>query len=419
MNHPEAAFSVPPASPAAPAAGPKILWLTHEYSPFRGGAGIYVQEIARAAARLYGQTELWAADYRARLTLAEQAVVRQSDSEEAFRVVRLNCSGRLTPAGVLRLAAGIYERRHELGNSAPVLMSVGAQMAAFLLHAGGQFPAKRTVCFFHGSELLRFGKHPIWRPLARRFYARAAGFAVASRYVQELAAGSGLLPANARICVAPCAVPSAYLDARQTSRKENVTDSELSRHGQQKTIRILTVARLHPRKGQLQVAQGLALLPPEQRRRLVYRVVGAGDPSYRRKVEAVCRAANIRSEFLGEVDDRGLSALYERCSIYAQASQELPRSVEGFGISLLEAGFFGCPIAAFRSGGVAEAVVEGRSAIIVDEGDVPALSGAIGKLIGDPELRRAFGKAGREHALGFSWEKSARTLCDFIGGVVM
>jgi glycosyltransferase involved in cell wall biosynthesis len=108
-----------------------------------------------------------------------------------------------------------------------------------------------------------------------------------------------------------------------------------------------------------------------------------------------------------------LARVFSRCAIYAQASQTLPQSVEGFGISLLEAGFFGCPIAAFRSGGVAEAVDEGVNAVLVGESDVQGLGVAISQLISDPQRRRRFSQAGPAYARRFSWGKSARALADF------
>jgi phosphatidylinositol alpha-1,6-mannosyltransferase len=398
--HSSSAATSPPARP--------IWWITHEFAPFRGGAAIYVQEIARAAAVFSPGVQVVAADYCGRLSLAEQSRLSAADAAEPYRVVRLKCSGRLTPAGILRLAVGLCRLRAEMRGASPVLMSVGAQMAAFLLDLAGQFPTGRTVCFFHGSELLRFRRHVIWRLLARRFYARAGGFAVASRYVQNLAAESGLLPSGARICVAPCAVPTVYRHSAAANLPSPHDEST------PKNIRILTVARLHPRKGQLQVAEALALLAPALRRRLVYRVVGAGDQAYRHQVEAVCSAAGVRSEFLGDIDERALATLYANCTIYVQASRTLARSVEGFGISLLEAGFFGRPIAAFRSGGVGEAVADGNSAILVEEGNVAGLSAAIARLVADPELRRDLGAAGRAFADKFSWQTSAEQLGRFI-----
>ncbi len=156
------------------------------------------------------------------------------------------------------------------------------------------------------------------------------------------------------------------------------------------------------------------MLPNEQKSRLVYQLAGVGHDSYRRQIAVTCRAGGVRCEFLGDVDDDALPGLYAGATIYAQASRTLPRSVEGFGISLLEAGFFGCPIAAFRSGGIAEAVADGKSATLVAEGDVAGLSRSISKLLDDPALRLDYGEAGRQFARQFSWAASARTFCDYL-----
>ncbi len=398
--------SVQPGHNAASQSFPEIWWITHEFSPFRGGAAVYVREIARAAAILPVPCRVVAADYDRRLSKPERESMHHTDSCEPCPVVRLKCSGRLTPVGICRFAAGLYALRGQWENSAPVLMSAGAQMAAFLLNAAGKFPVGAATCFFHGSELLRFADHPFWRPLARRFYSRAAGFAVASQYVRGLAIESGLLPDGAEICVAPCAVPSAYRDVSPEGEYGLGADGE--------TIRVMTVGRLHPRKGQVAVAQSLAMLPDDVCRRLIYCVVGTGDPAYRRLVQAVCEGAGLRSEFVPGADDRALAALYRTCTIYAQASQTLPASVEGFGISLLEAGFFGCPIAAFHSGGVAEAVRNGVNSTLVPEGDVAALSAAILALISDADMRRRYGGAGKEFARSFSWPDSAGMLVKYI-----
>lgn len=285
-------------------------------------------------------------------------------------------------------------------------MSVGAQMVFFVFDLLGIVPARRVTVFLYGSELLRFGRSRMWRHLARRFYARAAGFGVLTRPIERLARESGLLPPDARIVLAPGALPSAFVrEPTETGRDPLPGEKD----GQ---TRILTVARLHPRKGQLEVARTLALLPAAQKERLVYQMVGVGESAYRQQVEDACREGGVRCEFLGAMDDEALGALYRRATVYVQASVTLPNSIEGFGISFLEASFHGCPVAAYRSGGVAEAVADDETGLLVPEGDRAGLAAAVARLLDDPALRARLGEAGRTFARGFSWEQSARTLCE-------
>ncbi len=280
-------------------------------------------------------------------------------------------------------------------------MSVGAQMIFFWFDLLGVVPARRSVVLFYGSELLRFARGPVWRWLARRYYARAGGFVAISRYTAGLARESGLLPAGADIAVAPCALPAAFAARPLPAMEPDET-----------TWRVLTVARLHPRKGQREVVRALAGLPAAMRARTVYQVVGVGDEAYRAEIEAEGQANGVRCEFLGGLNDAELGETYARCTLYVQASRTLERSVEGFGLSFLEAGFYGRPSAGFLSGGVAEAVVDGQTGLLVPEGNIPALTEVVRRLLDDPALRERLGVAGREYALGLRWEEAARVLLD-------
>ena len=77
------------------------------------------------------------------------------------------------------------------------------------------------------------------------------------------------------------------------------------------------------------------------------------------------------------------------------ASRSLPRRVEGFGITYLEAGYHGKPVVGYRSGGATEAVVDGETDFLVEEGDLQALADASCRLILDSALRKQGGEGGR------------------------
>ncbi len=181
-------------------------------------------------------------------------------------------------------------------------------------------------------------------------------------------------------------------------------------------IRVLTLARVHPRKGQLDTARALARLPAEFRSRIIYQIGGIGDASYLRQVEAVCREAGVSFEHLGQINPDTLAVTYHQCDICAMTSRSLPKSVEGFGISYLEAGFHGKPVVGYRSGGAVEAVVDGETGLLVNEGDVPALTDAFQRLLADSALRQRLGEGGRRHAARFSWDATARIVISSVEG---
>ena len=71
---------------------------------------------------------------------------------------------------------------------------------------------------------------------------------------------------------------------------------------------------------------------------------------------------------------------------------------EGFPVSILEAMAAGLPVVAANVGGVAEAVVDGETGLLVPAGDAAALAEALERLLRDVELRRQLGARGRQRA---------------------
>ena len=76
----------------------------------------------------------------------------------------------------------------------------------------------------------------------------------------------------------------------------------------------------------------------------------------------------------------------------------LPSSSEGMPVSVLEAMAAGLPVVASRVGGVPEEVVDGETGLLVRPGDAAALAAALDSLLGDANVRRRLGAAGRLRA---------------------
>jgi glycosyltransferase involved in cell wall biosynthesis len=73
----------------------------------------------------------------------------------------------------------------------------------------------------------------------------------------------------------------------------------------------------------------------------------------------------------------------------------LPTRGDAFGIVFLEAMAHGTPVVASAVGGVPEVVEDGVTGVLAPPGDPDAFAEAIGRLAGDPALRRRLGEAGR------------------------
>ena len=73
-----------------------------------------------------------------------------------------------------------------------------------------------------------------------------------------------------------------------------------------------------------------------------------------------------------------------------------PAVQEGLGVAMLKAAAAGVPVLAFDNAGSREAVVHGKTGVLVPAEDVATLQKAIAVLIDETEMRIEFGKAGRE-----------------------
>jgi phosphatidylinositol alpha-1,6-mannosyltransferase len=114
--------------------------------------------------------------------------------------------------------------------------------------------------------------------------------------------------------------------------------------------------------------------------------------------------------FLENVGDAELPSIYGMCDVFVMPSRaDLGAcDVEGFGLVYLEANACGKPVIAGRSGGVADAVVDGETGILVPPDSPEALAESICRVLTHKEYAERLGQQGRERAiLEFSWDAVA------------
>jgi glycosyltransferase involved in cell wall biosynthesis len=139
---------------------------------------------------------------------------------------------------------------------------------------------------------------------------------------------------------------------------------------------VLFAGRLSPEKGILELVEAMRGLDGA-------RLVVAGDGPLRDRVP----------EARGFVPHHALGELYRRAAVVA-----CPSHREGYGIVCAEAMAHGRPVVAGAVGGLRDLVVDGETGLLVAPGDADALRDALGRLLGDPALRRRLGAAARERA---------------------
>jgi glycosyltransferase involved in cell wall biosynthesis len=171
-----------------------------------------------------------------------------------------------------------------------------------------------------------------------------------------------------------------------------------ARHGLPERF-MLFVGTLEPRKNVAGLVEAYACLP---RTRPPLMLVGGKGWLYDevfRQIQERGLAGEIH--FVGYVPAEELPSWYNAADLFVY-----PSFYEGFGLPVLEAMACGTPVITSRASSLPEVV--GQAALLVDPGDVDALTGALERLLDDGALCEQMRDAGLKQAQRFSWPETAR-----------
>ncbi len=190
------------------------------------------------------------------------------------------------------------------------------------------------------------------------------------------------------ICASSALAGSAReLGAREVRVIPSGVDIPAEQGAEEVPPHVLYVGRLSPEKGILDLTAAAEGIP----------LVVVGDGPLREQVP----------QALGFVPNDELGPYFRRAAVVA-----VPSRREGYGVVCAEAMAHGRPVVASAVGGLLDLVRHGETGLLVPPGDAAGLREALHWLLGDADLRRRMGEAGRERAREqLSWERAtAETL---------
>lgn len=162
---------------------------------------------------------------------------------------------------------------------------------------------------------------------------------------------------------------------------------------------ILFVGTLQPRKN---VARLIEAFSKMDRKDLDLVVIGKRGWLYEDILGAPEKfGVKDRVRFLDFVSDEDLPSFYKSAVCYV-----LPSLYEGFGLPVLEAMKFGCPVLTSNVSSLPEA--GGDAAIYFDPLNVDDIKSKIEKVINDKKLQKEMRDKGYEQVKKFSWERAAK-----------
>jgi glycosyltransferase involved in cell wall biosynthesis len=182
---------------------------------------------------------------------------------------------------------------------------------------------------------------------------------------------------------------------------------------------ILSVGRLVEKKGIEYLIRAFALVSAE---RPEARLAIAGDGPLRRSLEHLSAECGLsdRVAFHGSLPHGAVADLMRRAAIVCQPSvTAADGDSEGLPTVVLEAAATAKPLVGTRHSGIPEIIVDGETGFLVAEREVGALADRLLSLLGNAELRRKMGAAGRKRTEEkFDLRKQARRLEEIYGETI-
>lgn len=193
-------------------------------------------------------------------------------------------------------------------------------------------------------------------------------------------------------------VEVVYLGVKEVGGSKMSKKEILNKYSIEKPY-ILFVGTLQPRKNIVRLIEAYSKLKTEN---LKLVIVGRRGWQYE-EIFASPEKFGVSDSvlFLEDVMDDELPAFYENAEIFV-----LPSLYEGFGLPILEAFKYGCPVLTSDVSSLPEA--GGDAAIYFDPEDISDIAEKIEKVLSDKKLRDDMIKKGHEQVKRFSWEKSAK-----------
>jgi phosphatidylinositol alpha-1,6-mannosyltransferase len=254
------------------------------------------------------------------------------------------------------------------------------------------------VVYAHGNEVLDAIRTD-WDGL--RLAIRNADCVLAnSRFTASLLKQVGVESERIEIVHPGCDVARF----QPTSISDDFRKAILGSHAAGKII--LTVGRLVPRKGHDMMIRAL----PRVLKNIpdaCYLIVGSGPA--KPMLEELTFSMGVQGNviFLENVGDAELPSVYGMCDVFVMPSRADLKAcdVEGFGIVYLEANACGKPVIAGKSGGIADAVVDGETGLLVPPDSPETLAESTCRVLTHKEYAERLGQQGRERAIReFSWD---------------
>jgi phosphatidyl-myo-inositol dimannoside synthase len=392
-------------------ASAKVLLITNNFPPGRGGSGAVYANLARCA----GEQVLILAPRISYVDGLPLIGWREYDRCAPFPVVRLallrtTMGIRPGVAGKFLLMANDLLIRGRVAWSVLGLLlrarirtvCIGELLASsWILQLLHRVPGVRVVVYIHGEEITTYDPYDPDFSRRRRALLAADSIIVVSRFTHR-----AVLALLGEGCAGRIVLIENGVDTTRffpAPRNQEL----IGRYRLEGQFVFITVCRLLEKKGVDQALRAFARLLPEHPRTR-YLVVGSGPYEEELRALAVELAIGHAVEFTGSVAEHELVDHYRLGDVFVMPNRVLANGdTEGFGLVFLEANGCGLPVIAGQDGGSVDAVRNDDNGLVVDGRSVAAIHAAMARLLVDEALRSRLARQSLMAAKAADWTSRA------------
>ena len=247
----------------------------------------------------------------------------------------------------------------------------------------------KSFCLIHSKEI----NHPVGSSLHKRVLnalAKADHVIANSRFTKELAMKLGVK--NVTVINPGCNYPISVNDEAKSFANEIYGQS---------SPKLITVSRLDGRKSHQNILMTIKNLLPKFPK-LKYISIGDGDE--RKNLEKLKRELKLDNnvKLIFSSTEQEKVALLEQSDVFVMPSVVYKKSVEGFGITYIEAASYGTPSIGGIYGGEGDAIKSGQTGYLCNGNDLNALYDTLSKILVNDHYKE-LGTNALNFSKNFSW----------------
>ena len=264
------------------------------------------------------------------------------------------------------------------------------------------FKKIKTFCLLHSKEI----NHEVGSLLNKRLIKSTnnADFIIAnSNFTKALAIKVGIDPSKINII---------FPGIQKPNEVDNISKIKATKNFKDSFPKIITVSRLDKRKGHDKILMLIKNLKSKFPK-IKYISIGYGEEE--NNLLKLTKKLNLEKEvnFLKNIDYNLKVALIAEANLFLMPSRIEKKSVEGFGISFIEAASYGVGSIGGKDGGASDAITHKKTGLICDGNDLNSIYDSVVSFF-ENENFIEYGKNAKEFSEKFHWNKVVKNYLKLI-----